>query len=141
MTTLTTPQWEANGDIFPRRFVIPVAGTNNRVAQATDGSVPILGVSGDNTRFASGSYQDSQTAGIHAAAGEFVDVHTMGQVANLDIGATAITDLTIPLTADANGKGTPATTLNWIGAIPLKLAAASEWIPVWVLSPTRFAVS
>lgn len=137
MFPISLGQYEANGDVYPRRFVVPTAGTNNRVDQGTGVTLPLLGVTGDNTRFPPNSPSDD---GKHAIAGEFVDLHGPGQVTNLDLGAN-VTDLSVPLTSDGSGKGTPVsfaggqTSLTWIGALPLKLGSSGEWIPVYILSP------
>lgn len=141
MFPLSLPTFEANGTIEPRRFVAITAGTNNRVDQATGSGVPMIGISGDFTRFASGAYNDGNGA-HHAIVGEFVTVMGPGQITNLDLGAN-VTDLSVPLTSDGSGKGTPVnfaagqTTAVWCGAFPTKLGSSGEWIPVYVLSPFR----
>lgn len=130
----------ANGNVSPRRFVVPVTGAGNgqRAIQATGSTRPYLGISGDFTRYPPGSPSDD---GYCAVAGENLTYFAPGQSCNLDIGATDITDCGTPLKSDANGKGTPmlttGTTAEWVGALPWRTGVAEETIPVYVLSPFR----
>lgn len=138
MSTGVSPlQWyspEAGGNISPKRFCTLVAGVPNRVVQASAVTQILVGVSADWTRYTPGSPADD---GYHAVAGEAVTLYGPFQRCLLALGATAVTDATIPLTTDANGKGVPAApaagTVRYYGALPLRLAAAGADIPVIVL--------
>ncbi len=127
---------EAGGNISPKRFCTLVAGVPNQVVQASNKNQILVGISADWTRYTPGSPADD---GYHAISGESVTLYGPFQRCLLTLGATAVTDVTIPLTTDANGKGTPfapaAGTVAYYGALALRLGAAGVDIPVIVLPP------
>lgn len=127
---------EAGGNVSPKRFCTLVAGVPNQVVQASNKNQILVGISADWTRYTPGSPADD---GYHAIAGEAVTLYGPFQRCLLALGATAVTDVTIPLTTDANGKGVPfapaAGTVSYYGALALRLAAAGADIPVIVLPP------
>lgn len=140
---LTQLNFTANGNVSPRRFIVPVTGAGNGqlAIQASGRTRALVGISADFTRFPPGSPQDD---GYVAIANEALPYHGPMEICNLDIGSTAVTDCAIPLTSDSDGKGLPVsfaagqTTGTWVGAVPMRTCAASETIPVLVLSPSYF---
>lgn len=130
----------ANANVRPRRFVVPVTGSGNgqRAIEATGSTRCYLGISKNWLRYPPGSPSDD---GFIAVAGENLAYAGPLETTELDIGSTAITDCGTPLKSDANGLGTPmlttGTTAEWVGALPWRTCAASETIPVLVLSPFR----
>lgn len=129
----------ANGNVSPRRFIVPVASAGNgqRAVQASGSTLPYLGISQDWTRFPPGSAADD---GYIAIAGEPLPYAGPGMTTNLDIGATCA-NCTVPVKSDGSGKGTPmlltGTTAEWVGALLWRTAVADEVVPVLVLSPFR----
>jgi hypothetical protein len=142
MTALpfTQTPLEANGDIYPRRFIVGVAGTGNLGVQATGSTIPILGVSYDKLRYPPNSPADD---GKNAVAGEQLSYHGWGTIARVDIG-TDITDLTVPVTSDGSGKAKPVsfaggqTALVWIAGLPLDIgtSASGASTRVYILPPS-----
>lgn len=131
--------FEANGNISPRRFLTTVAGSAQKVVQASGVTTPIIGVSYNKLRFPPNSPSDD---GFNAIAGEHVSYHTAGEIALVDAGAN-ITDLTVAVTSDNNGKATPVvmvsdTALTWVGGLPMDLVNSGEQVWVMILSPFAF---
>ena len=129
---LPQPNLIAGGTINRGRFITATAGTEQAVTQAAAASVLLVGVTsrwqepaGLNAGLTSGF------GTVIARSGESVSYNGPGQISEIMLG-TAVTDLTVGLTADADGKGAPASSGNYIGAWPLRLGSAGEYIPVFV---------
>lgn len=132
----------ANGNIQPKRVVVGVAGAGNglkAVQASTAGTLPPLGVSGVSTRFPPGDPADD---GYHAIAGESVTVLGPGERGNVIAGA-AITDCSMPLTYDNQGRAVtaaPAAGTNvWCFGWPTyTVTAAGQEVEVAVTFPFVF---
>ena len=132
----TQPNLTAGGNIAPKRF-LKLDGTNFQQAiQATNASVPLIGVSDRYTRFPPGSPSDD---GYIAVSGDALAYRGPLSMALLTLGGT-VTTMNTPLTADADGKGVaqaPADgTTAWYGAFALQDGVAGDDILVYVLPPT-----
>lgn len=130
----------ANGNVPPRRFIIGVTGAGNgqRAVIAGGSTACYFGISSDFTRYPPGSPSDD---GYQAIAGENLAYAGPGQITNVDIGSTDITNCGLPIKSDSSGKATPmlttGTTAEWVGALPMRTGVAGEVIPALVLSPFR----
>lgn len=136
MSPITQIPLTANGNVSPARFIAPVQGTTGQYGvQASDPTVPILGVSYNETRFPPNGPADD---GYCSIAGEPLPYHGPGTICGLICGDTE-TNAMQPLTTDSNGKGvavsTSATTLIWVGAFSLQAGVLNDEIMVMVLSP------
>lgn len=122
---LAPPQLQANGNIYPSRFVTVDPSSNAKVIQATANS-KVLGVSQVGTNYPPLNDSAVTVAGYAAVAGQIVEFHGPGQVCHVEAGDTfAAGDY---LKADADGKAVPilttGTTLQRFGAIALDAATA-----------------
>ncbi len=132
--------YTANGNVSPRRFIVGVAASPQLAVQATGVALPIMGVSYNKTRFPPGSASND---GYNAIAGEMLSYHSAGEVCSIDVGETAITDITIPLTSDSAGKALPVdmtsnTTLTWVAALAMDTAEANGEVRALLLSGFYF---
>lgn len=134
----TQPGLTANGNVRPNRFITTVSGNGNfRLAvEATAATQTILGISGNETRYAPNSPGDD---GFIAIAGEMLDYFAFGTIGLLVLGGT-VSDMGVPLSADSQGRGVATVpvngTSNCYGAIALAAGLINETIPVWVLPPS-----
>lgn len=123
---------QANGNIYPSRFVKLDGSVNNAVLQAGANDV-IFGVSQEGTRTA-----PIPDASAYAAIQyENVRVYTAMQTCRLQLGATVTTERR--LKSDADGKGTPVvggtnSHENW-GAMAVEAGSANEFAEVLVVGP------
>lgn len=125
----------AAGQINQARFVTPVAGAINNVAQSVTNDSPI-GISGLGTRrdpdpdFAAGS-----SALALAIAGDPIEVNTHGEYCLLELAASASGGQY--LRPDDQGKGIVANTstspISFYGARALQDGVAGDFILVQVL--------
>lgn len=133
----------ANGNISPGRFLTGVSGAGNFLlaVQASASTALILGVSERGVRGPADGQSGTNETYI-AIAGDEIPYRGPLQIAELQLGAT-VSNMNVPLTSDANGKGTPLApsngTTTYYGAIALQGGAADEFIPVYVL-PTCVVV-
>lgn len=129
------PSLTATANISPCRFVHQSA--EGCCTQSGNHSVPVIGVSGENTRYMPGSAADD---GLHAVAGEQPTVHGPGQVCNVQLGANVtIANGTQYLIATTDGKAIAAnltcTTLQYVSALALQSGLTDDKIACVVLSP------
>lgn len=128
---------QANGDIYPCRFVKLDGTVNNAVIQAEEGDL-IIGVSQAGTQDAP---VPLNTSGLAASQYKNVQVFTPTQTCLLELGAAVTTERR--LKSDSNGKGTPvvggnASMENW-GAIALEVGSSGEKVMVYVVGPMTVA--
>lgn len=132
-TKLPQPNFFAGGDINHGRFIIPTAGTPQSATQAAAATTILVGVA---SRFAKpAGVSTALTSGfgtVVASSGDSVPYDGPGMISELLLGTGGVTDLTVGLTSDASGQGIAASSGNFIGAWPLRLGAAGEYIPVLV---------
>lgn len=101
------PQYLANGNILPCRFVVidTTAGADNNVVQAGANGLTV-GVTGQGTNQA--PLSDLISTQYHAQQGDPAFVHPEGDVCLLEIGA-AVTQGQM-LKSDSSGRGVPGAT-------------------------------
>lgn len=124
---------QANGNIYPFRFVKLDTSVNNAVIQAGAGDLTV-GISQEGFDQAP---VPLNTSGYAAVAPENVRVHTLDNECLLELGANVTTERR--LKSDVNGKGTPVvggsqSMENW-GAIALEAGSTGERIRVQVVGP------
>ncbi len=133
MSVFAPPQLQANGNIYPCRFVKVDTSDNAKCIQATANS-KIIGVSQVGTNYP--PLSDVSVSGYAAIAGQLVEFHGPGQVCLVEAGdVIAAGDY---LKSDDNAKAIPiattGTTLQRYGAQALEAAtAAGQMIRVFVL--------
>lgn len=129
---LPQPNFVAGGTINRGRFITPAAGTEQSVTQAAAATNLLIGVTSRWQEPA--GYNTGLTDGfgtVIARSGDPVPYVGPGMVAELMLGGN-VTDLTVGLTSDADGKGVAASSTNFIGAWALRLGSTGEYIPVFV---------
>ncbi|GAB6165613.1 hypothetical protein JCM19992_16130 [Thermostilla marina] len=126
----TPPQLVAAGDIRPCRFVKIAA--QHKAAECDANELPI-GVSQQGTD--KPEIENLSSATLAAAAGESLQIYSVGDVCLLEAGATI--NAGDRLKSDADGKGVPiattGTALQNYGAVALQDGAAGELVRVFVL--------
>jgi hypothetical protein len=129
----TPPQLVADGNILPNRFL--KASTNSFRCLQADGTAPIIGISGDGTKYPP---QPEISNVYHAEQNDPVDVRAVGDIALLSI--VVAVNMGELLTSDGNGQGVPAgtsaSTAEFVGARALEAGIAQDLIRVEVLPMT-----
>lgn len=134
----TQPNFVANGNVSPCRFITPVVSSTGggKAVQASAATQLLIGVSYEETRYPPGSPADD---GYMAIATENLPYHGPGQICNLQLGDDTVVSAHMVLTADAEGKGTlldtTLDTKSYAGAIALQPGVDNDKIMVWVLFP------
>lgn len=128
---------QANGNIYPSRFVKLDTSVNNAVIQAGAGDLT-FGVSQEGFRDAP---IPLNTTGYAAQAGDTMKVFTVGQTCRLLLAATVSTERR--LKSDADGKGTPVvggadSMENW-GAHAIEAGSSGELVEVLVVGSMTVA--
>lgn len=128
---------QANGDIYPRRFVKLDTSVNNAVIQAGAGDL-CFGISQAGTQDAPIPLNTSLLA---ASQYNDIQVFTPMQTCLLTLGASVTTERR--LKSDSNGKGTPvvggaSSMENW-GAVALEVGSSGEDVMVMVVGPMTVA--
>lgn len=130
---LPQPNFVAGGTINRGRFITPATGTEQSVTQASAATQLLVGVTKRWQEPA--GYNSGLTSGfgtVIARSGDPVPYDGPGMISELMLGTGGVTDLTVGLTADADGKGVASTSGDFIGAWPLRLGSADEYVPVFV---------
>ena len=138
--SLPRPVKIAAGNISPSRIIIQAAGDPDNVTQGAGATSKPVGVALPATKYPPGSTEDN---GYAAVSGDQLPYYGEGDLCYVEAGATAITDFTIPLVCDANGRAVPASTIanwgtgslalnTWTIGYPLKATSgnAGELVPV-----------
>ncbi|WP_321377108.1 capsid cement protein [Trichococcus shcherbakoviae] len=120
------PQLQANGNIYPSRFVMVDPSDNAKCIQAT-ANAKVIGVSQVGTNYPPITDSSITVAGYAAIDGQNVELHTLGQVCHVEAGDVfAAGDY---LKSDGDGKAikiaTTGTTLQRYGAQALEAATAA----------------
>lgn len=125
-----TPHLIAGGDINPARFVTLDTSANNTVVESNAADAKVFGITHDSTKLA----PEDGASTLHAASGDPVHVHIMGEITMLQIDATGCTagDFLKP---DNDGKGDVAGSGDEVAALALETVAANEKCKVLVLPP------
>lgn len=112
---MTAPNYIANGDINPSRFVIIDSSSNNAVISATGTGTMLVGVSQEWSELAPIPGASSKAA----AAGDPIKVYGLGDVCFL-AATTAGWTAGDRLSSNSSGQGvTDTTSGHWFGAIAL----------------------
>jgi hypothetical protein len=118
------PQLQANGNIYPSRFVQIDTTAPNKCKQAAANS-KIIGVSQVGTNYP--PLSDLTVSAYAAAAGQNVELFGIGQVCHIEAGDVVTAG--DYLKSDSVGRGVPilttGTTLQRYGAIALEAATAA----------------
>jgi Uncharacterized conserved protein (DUF2190) len=113
---MATPGFVAGGNITPLSFVKWLTTSVRAVVLATDGSAPIVGVTGKGHRLPpveSWGLDD----GFIAKAGENVELHDSPEIYEVQYGGTVTRG--DPLMSDSSGHAITATTGNWCAGYAL----------------------
>lgn len=132
MFPITNIHFAANGNVRPCRFVAPAGGSLG--VEASDPTLPILGLSYEETRYPPNSPADD---GFVAIAGEPLPLLGPGQVGNVVLGDTVAAN--DPCTTDNQGRAIPvdttATTKIWVAGFALVAGVVGDKVPFYVTSP------
>jgi hypothetical protein len=123
---MSNPNFLANGDINPARFV-SISGSN-KVSQSTLGDLPIaIATDGQHDAPIPGA------SGLAASSGQPIRTFGQGEYCLLELGEDVAYGAL--LKPDLNGKGIAAdvTGVDSTGAMALESGASGEWIRVQVL--------